>query len=55
MKPTGKVSVTRIGDATYRVSRANGRSALTGRFVSDATAQRPIRPPVTRERGTDER
>lgn len=40
MSSTSKVSVQKVGRATYRVSVRGGRSALTGRFITKASAQR---------------
>ena len=40
MSSTSKVSVQKVGRATYRVSVRGGRSALTGRFITKTSAQR---------------
>lgn len=40
MKSTSKVSVQKVGGDTFRVNAKRGRSAITGRFVSKATARR---------------
>lgn len=40
MKSTSKVSVQQIGRDTFRVNAKSGRSAITGRFVTKATARR---------------
>jgi hypothetical protein len=40
MKSTKKVSVQKIGGGTFRVNAKSGRSAITGRYVSQATAAR---------------
>jgi hypothetical protein len=40
MKSTSKVSVQKIGGGTFRVNAKCGRSAITGRYVTKATAAR---------------
>lgn len=40
MKSTSKVSVKKISRDTFRVNAKSGRSAITGRFVTKATASR---------------
>ena len=40
MKSTQKVSVQKIGGGTFRVNAKSGRSAITGRYVTKATAAR---------------
>lgn len=39
-KSTNRVSVQRLTDGTYRVNARNGRSAITGRFVTQAAVRR---------------
>jgi hypothetical protein len=50
MKSTSKVSLKQIDRATYRATTTNGRSAVTGRFVSASATQRAPRGPVTEKR-----
>ncbi|WP_158609726.1 hypothetical protein [Cellulomonas triticagri] len=50
MKSTSKVSVKKLDRTTYRVSSANGRSAMTGRFVSATTVERAPRTSVSEQR-----
>lgn len=38
MKSTKNVSVQKIGGGTFRVNAKSGRSAITGRYVTKATA-----------------
>jgi hypothetical protein len=38
MKSTAKVSVQKVGGGTFRVNAKSGRSAITGRYVTKATA-----------------
>lgn len=40
MRSSKKVSVQQVGSNTYRVNVRQGRSAITGRFITKATAQR---------------
>lgn len=40
MKSTNKTSVREISPGTFRVNTVHGRSAMTGRFITAATAQR---------------
>ena len=47
MESTNRTSVREISPGTFRVSTVRGRSALTGRFVTKATAERRSRTTVT--------
>lgn len=51
MKSTSRVTIQKLGRTTYRVSVRNGRSALTGRFISKAAAQRHPTTTTTETRG----
>lgn len=53
MESTAKVTVKRVGSGgTYRVSGGIGRSAITGRFVTAATAARRPRTTALDGKGT---
>ena len=47
MQSTGKVSVQQVGTNTYRVNAKRGRSAVTGRFITQSTAKKAAGSSVT--------
>ena len=46
MKSTAKTSVQKMDNGTYRVGSSRGRSAISGRFVKQATANKSPRTTV---------
>jgi hypothetical protein len=50
MKSTRKTSVREVSPGTFRVSGVRARSAITGRFVTKATATKNPRTTVIQER-----
>ena len=47
MKSTAKTSVQKLGNGTYRVGSARGRSAISGRFVTQSAAATSPKSTVT--------
>jgi len=52
VKSTKKTSVREVSPGTFRVNAVRGRSAMTGRFISSAAAQRHPRTTVTEQSTT---
>lgn len=49
VRSTAKISVQQVGSNTYRVNTKQGRSAMTGRFVTKATAAKTPKTTVSRQ------